>query len=115
MPVRVKVEGDLFHPRVPEGAVYVGRSAPHLTRSPWHNPHQVDRPCKACGGARHSRADVMVLYRRHLQDHPELVARARSELAGRDLACRCDLDLPCHADILLAVVTGEDLLGQASR
>ncbi len=25
------------------------------------------------------------------------------ELRGRDLACYCPLDVPCHADILLAV------------
>jgi len=27
----------------------------------------------------------------------------RRELAGRDLACWCPLDGPCHADVLLAV------------
>ena len=28
---------------------------------------------------------------------------ARRELAGRDLACWCPLDQPCHADVLLRV------------
>lgn len=40
----------------------------------------------------------------------------RAELAGRDLACWCPLDQPCHADVLLeianvplvAATTGED-------
>ena len=27
---------------------------------------------------------------------------ARQELRGRDLACYCPLDEPCHADVLLA-------------
>ena len=27
----------------------------------------------------------------------------RRELAGRDLACWCPLDEPCHADVLLEV------------
>jgi hypothetical protein len=27
----------------------------------------------------------------------------RHELAGRDLACYCPLDVPCHADVLLEV------------
>jgi hypothetical protein len=27
----------------------------------------------------------------------------RRELRGRDLACYCPLDEPCHADVLLAV------------
>ena len=28
---------------------------------------------------------------------------AKRELRGRDLACYCPLDVPCHADVLLAV------------
>lgn len=31
------------------------------------------------------------------------VAEVRQELAGRDLACWCPLDAPCHADVLLAL------------
>jgi hypothetical protein len=30
-------------------------------------------------------------------------AEARRELRGRDLACWCSLDGPCHADVLLKV------------
>ena len=28
------------------------------------------------------------------------------ELAGRDLACWCPLDQPCHADVLLELANG---------
>jgi hypothetical protein len=28
-------------------------------------------------------------------------ARIRAKLGGRDLACGCDFDGPCHADVLL--------------
>src|SRR4029450_12834702 len=38
---RVKVTGDLFHGQVPDGAVYVGRAAPGLPRSPYANPFTV--------------------------------------------------------------------------
>jgi hypothetical protein len=31
------------------------------------------------------------------------VATIRAELAGRDLACWCPLDQPCHADVLLTI------------
>jgi hypothetical protein len=31
------------------------------------------------------------------------IADARRELRGRDLACYCPLDEPCHADVLLEV------------
>lgn len=44
-----------------------------------------------------------------LTSQPDLVAAARQELTGRDHACWCPLDLPCHADVWLA------LLDQAPR
>jgi hypothetical protein len=31
----------------------------------------------------------------------------RANLAGRDLACWCALDQPCHADVLLALANDE--------
>jgi hypothetical protein len=34
-------------------------------------------------------------------------ADARAELAGRDLACWCPLDQPCHADFLLDLANTE--------
>jgi Domain of unknown function (DUF4326) len=58
----------------------------------WGNPY----PVKAYG-----RANAIRLYREHLAQHPELVEAARRELAGKDLACWCPLDQPCHADVLL--------------
>lgn len=33
--------------------------------------------------------------------------RIRAELAGRDLACWCPLDQPCHADVLLEMANGD--------
>lgn len=34
------------------------------------------------------------------------VEEIRAELAGRDLACWCPLDQPCHADVLLRIANG---------
>lgn len=34
------------------------------------------------------------------------IAEIRAELAGRDLACWCAADSPCHADVLLRVAAG---------
>ncbi|WP_327047272.1 DUF4326 domain-containing protein [Microbispora sp. NBC_01189] len=107
-PRRVKVEGDRFHGRVPEGAVYVGRAAPGLRRSPFANPHTVGKFCRECGGQVHDQAAAVEAYRRHLRKRPELVERARAELAGRNLACWCRPGEPCHVDVLLAVVPGEE-------
>lgn len=37
-------------------------------------------------------------------DHP--LHMVRSHLAGKDLACWCPLDAPCHADVLLEIANG---------
>jgi hypothetical protein len=95
-PRRVQVGGDLFHGRVPDGAVYVGRQAPGLKRSRFANPFAIKG---------RDRAEALRLYREHLAAHPELASAARSELAGRDVACWCKPSDPCHADILLAIAS----------
>jgi uncharacterized protein DUF4326 len=114
-PRRLRVEGDLFHPRVPDGAVYVGRGGRGgLVASPYANPHTVGagktgHGCRACGGAAHpTKVEAVELYRRQLRERPQVVAAVRRDLAGRDLACWCRLDEPCHGDILLAVAAGAD-------
>jgi hypothetical protein len=37
-----------------------------------------------------------------------VILRDIAELRGRDLACWCPLDSPCHADVLLELANGED-------
>lgn len=77
--------------RKPPDAVVVARP----TR--WGNPFTV---------AEHGRPEAVRLYREWLASQPELVAAARSELAGRELACWCRPDELCHADVLLSVANG---------
>lgn len=103
----VKVEGDLFHGRVPAGALYVGRPAPGLPGSRYRNPY---RPGHASlGGVQVvDSAHAVELYAQRLAVRPDLVAAARVELAGRDLACWCRLDASCHRDVLLRVARGEE-------
>lgn len=36
------------------------------------------------------------------------VDEIRAELAGKNLACWCRLDSPCHADVLLEIANGGD-------
>lgn len=93
--IRVKVAGDLFHGRLPPGAVYVGRAAPHFPRSRYANPF----PVKV-----HGLEESLRLYRQHAESFDR--DRLRAELAGRDLACWCPLDQPCHADVLLVLACG---------
>lgn len=50
------------------------------------------------------------LFREYL-DRPEqahLVQRVRNDLKGRNLACWCAPDKPCHADVLLQVANAPE-------
>lgn len=78
--------------RMPVGAVYVGRP----TR--WGNPAPADPTPDG-------RAAAVAAYRAWIAGRPDLIAAARQALAGRDLACWCPLDQPCHADVLLTIAT----------
>lgn len=119
MPDRVQVAGDLFHGRVPAGAVYVGRAAPGLRRSPWANPFRVGKPVPIqvplagdmwlvpgiFGGGPHTPREAVAWYEAlldHVIDHAVPAAQLTQELHGRDLACWCHLDDTCHADVLIA-------------
>lgn len=88
---RVRVLGDLYHGRVPEGAIYVGRAAPGLKASPYANPFKLS----TFGAA------ALEMFAAYLDKNPRLVERARRDLAGHDLACWCKLGHPCHADELI--------------
>ncbi|SRR6266540_4068021 len=78
--------------RKPTGAVVVARP------STWGNPFVID--------SGRSRAEAVEQFE-HAVVHGDVaslrltVAEIRRELAGRDLACWCPLDEPCHADVLL--------------
>ncbi|NIL56234.1 DUF4326 domain-containing protein [Salinispora arenicola] len=77
--------------RMPPNTVYVGRP------TKWGNPWGIDK-------IRGSRAEAVRLYQLWLTDQrPDLCNAARRDLAGRDLACWCPLEQPCHADVLLAI------------
>lgn len=114
--------------RKPEGAVIVARP------SKWGNPFRVYR-CACCGhwdvrdengvtylidhpaartirpypsGRREAVALAVELFAGLYDTFMEREAdEAVAVLAGRDLACWCPLDQPCHADVLLAVANGE--------
>lgn len=88
--------------RMPENAVYVGRP------TKWGNPFMVVDVLEAyCGNEREARADCVRSYREYLLRDDGAYIRLASavdaarELRGKDLACWCPLDQPCHADVLL--------------
>ena len=69
--------------RMPAGAVYVGR------QTKWGNPFTVAE----CG-----LQGAILGFERHVLPHLPM-----HELRGKDLACWCPLNAPCHADVLLKV------------
>ena len=71
---------------MPDGAVYVGRP------SKWGNLFSVSE-----FGARLAVDN----YRRRIVGMIAIGAVSLAELRGKDLACWCRLDEPCHADVLL--------------
>jgi len=103
--------------RMPEAAVYVGRG----DKEGWGNPFRVGHEISVVDyepGKRYSsdawgcampvtRQLAVDLYRAWLLCRPAAVQAARETLAGRDLACWCPLDQPCHADVLLEVANGD--------
>jgi hypothetical protein len=89
MPERV-----CWYPRVkgwtkPPGVAWVGRP------SRWGNPYD---------WREQGRAEAVALFRQYLAARPELVEDARRELAGKDLACRCPIGEPCHAEVWIEVL-----------
>jgi hypothetical protein len=74
----------------------IGDAVSVAAPSKWANPYRHVRP----------RSVAVVLYRdRHLPARPDLDPR---ELRGRDVACYCPLDEPCHADVLLELANREE-------
>jgi hypothetical protein len=73
--------------KMPENAVYVGRP------SKWGNPWEASNDER--------RKEVLIYYesylKQRLQDYPSFL----DPLKGKDLACWCPLDKPCHADVIL--------------
>jgi hypothetical protein len=97
--------------RMPEGAVYVG----HPTK--WGNPYRWDEyPATVLWDDEPTHVPAATRRRYSVVDFKSALAygigglpgypsveQVRAELAGRDLACWCPLDQPCHADVLLEV------------
>ena len=79
-------------------AVYVGRP------TKWGNPYSVGQ--RVGVGEPMTCEQAVGAYRRYILANQESAERWRlpiAELRGKDLACWCDLDKPCHADVLLEI------------
>ena len=96
---------------MPDGSVYVGRP------SKWGNPFAIGEPFEAVeeeGGQKVGTyvcrtAEQAVEHFTGWTDQDSTVdlrEDVRRELRGKDLACWCRLDQPCHADVLLKIANG---------
>lgn len=109
---------------MPEGAIYVGR--PTVWGNPfWHTQkfHGLEAALELYRNAlqgvwspsvtdKWNVVNPMIPYeaqqewRKRLGQHP--LERLRYELRGKDLACWCRLDQPCHADILIELANSRE-------
>lgn len=96
--------------RLPDGAVIVDRT------SRWGNPFLLGDVTRSFPSLTTRQCQQFVVNDFiSLVDSPTLQARhgypsreeIRAELAGKDLACWCALDDPCHADVLLRIANEE--------
>ena len=104
--------------RMAENTVYVGQGT--KWRNPWEvTPHEDGRAtvtdpisCTAFESVPAAAAHAVSSFRWQLLNHPNVLGftetEARAELAGKNLACSCPLDQPCHADVLLEIANREE-------
>lgn len=92
---------------MPDGAVYVGRP------SRWGNPFRIGDMLPFPYGARmeagacvQSQEHSVELFRAYTRITTFYDSMVRQDLRGKDLCCWCDLDRPCHADVLLELANG---------
>lgn len=83
--------------RMPENTVYVGRP------TKWGNPHKVGGKCGPFMTDTIDAWRAKFFYLEHIRKIPK---QDILELRGKNLACWCRLDQPCHADILLLFANG---------
>jgi hypothetical protein len=89
----IRIQRSRKHKQIsPNGlpVIYVGRP------SKWSNPFELKT---------YSRTESIKKYKTYLLSNPELVEQAKKELKGKNLACWCKIDEPCHADVLLDLVS----------
>ena len=102
--------------RMPEGAVYVGRptrwgnpfATGHGPGAWWVDAPDGERWFETHAQARRAAVDeYYYALTNGTLDDPWLI-RDTHLIAGRDLACWCPLDQPCHADVLLEIANRGD-------
>ena len=90
-----------YDPYIPKGAVYIGRG------SPYGNPVVI--------GKDGTRSEVIEMYRKWVYNNPEMIAKIRAELPGKDLVCYC-APKACHGDVILEIANNSNwILDEMTR
>ena len=77
------------------------------------NPHHVGF-CPTCG-VTHTREEAIAEFAAMFKDNPYLVGMTILALRGKNLACWCALDVPCHADFLLRLANDKGLATRPAK
>jgi hypothetical protein len=95
--------------RKPDNTVVVTRA------TKWGNPYKLadypsvmPEPDRRAHALRSFRGVIMGEIEDPIHRLPFTVDDVRRELRGKNLACFCPLDKPCHADVLLEIANTED-------
>jgi hypothetical protein len=91
-------------------------------------PENTVKVCRPSGWGNHARvgfcdpgfgwiknnSDAVEAFRLFMERNPLIIDEAKTELRGKNLACWCRLDEPCHADVLLEMANAELTRGRAT-
>lgn len=86
---------------MPPNTVYVGRP------TMWGNRWTIGTNSNFLGRAVQTQQECVDVYRALMWREGHHIAWVRENLRGKNLACWCALDQPCHADVLLEIANGE--------
>lgn len=84
--------------KMPPDTVYVGRPS-----SPFQNRYKIGTHSNWLGRSCATAQDCVDCFENVIMEPPHMRAYARERLRGKNLACWCALDQPCHADVLLEI------------
>ena len=86
--------------KMPPNTIYVGRG------SRWGNPYRIGARCRRTGGVLDRDAVLERFTEALVVGHLRFREGDCDALRGKNLACWCALDQPCHADVLLELANG---------
>jgi len=92
--------------KMPPNTVYVGRP------TQWGNPYRVAKTAPQVGEfetASEAVAAYGAYIRANLACSTERFRLPITKLRGKNLACFCPLDQPCHADVLLQIANAPEV------